>query len=711
MVTKQKFNISLAMVVMFFALLFFIPTESKAGTCGIIADYETPVLTATANGEGVFLEWDKIDNSNFKNYIVVISRNNSEPYYSAYGYLTKITNPDTTAYIVDNSVNYTSGDFTSPLEANESYYFVLSVEYECGLVKTSEAVQVIYPELNPPDLITPSLSSLVKDDGSIILNWNDIDHEYLKNYRVVISSFDSTPNYPDNGYLATANVGETSKTVDNSVKYTAGDIDSYLQSGSYYYFSVTSHYQINSVDYYTTSNILRIKYNGPSADNYAYYQTPNITKVHPDSSGIKLEWDSIEDTRLNGYQIIIGYDASPIYSQGYLVTLGTDISSYTIDNSTAYIEGNFGKYLEYGEIYNYAVVALYNNNIQRTSAAQPQQYKGPLPVESDYLQFFLASTKGGMFTSWNRLKDWRLTGYKFIISKDNASPTYPGNGYYTDIKGADGEYDKNASSYNIVGGIQNKDGDFDFLEEGQSYYIVLAAILNNGEIIHSNVIQATYLGDDEEVTPPSFIQSTNSVSNATVEAEKLLVTNVDQGLINRLRGYILLQVENNGEAWYIDPNSDKKYYLRDREVAFTALREFGLGITNQDISKIPIGLESRFIDVDSDGDGLGDKLEEGLGTDPEKADSDGDGYGDGEEISSGYNPNGPGSLNFDDSMVSRLQGRILLQVESGGQAWYINPMDGKRYYMKDGQAAYDIMRFLSLGITNTDLRKISVGDL
>jgi len=31
--------------------------------------------------------------------------------------------------------------------------------------------------------------------------------------------------------------------------------------------------------------------------------------------------------------------------------------------------------------------------------------------------------------------------------------------------------------------------------------------------------------------------------------------------------------------------------------------------------------------------------------------------------------------------------------------------------MKDGDAAYQIMRFLSVGITDTNIRKIPVGDL
>jgi hypothetical protein len=139
------------------------------------------------------------------------------------------------------------------------------------------------------------------------------------------------------------------------------------------------------------------------------------------------------------------------------------------------------------------------------------------------------------------------------------------------------------------------------------------------------------------------------------------------------------------------------------------LRYFGLGISNSDLAKIPVGIEERFADLDTDNDGLADKLEEGLKTNVNDADTDNDGVNDGNEITRGTNPLGTGSLTVDSALVSRLKGRILLQVESKGEAWYVNPSDGKRYYMKNGDAAYQIMRFLSLGITNADLRKIEVG--
>ncbi len=182
---------------------------------------------------------------------------------------------------------------------------------------------------------------------------------------------------------------------------------------------------------------------------------------------------------------------------------------------------------------------------------------------------------------------------------------------------------------------------------------------------------------------------------------------VNAKLIDRVRGRILLQVENNGEAWYVNPKDDKRFYLKDGVTAYGLMREAGLGITNADLAKIPVGLEDRFNDTDTDGDGLADKLENGLGTDPNKVDTDGDGVSDKAEILAGTNPLGTGTLSLDNFLANRLKGRIVLQVQSRGEAWYIDPSDGKRYYMRDGDAAYQIMRFRSLGITNSDLSKIA----
>jgi len=208
----------------------------------------------------------------------------------------------------------------------------------------------------------------------------------------------------------------------------------------------------------------------------------------------------------------------------------------------------------------------------------------------------------------------------------------------------------------------------------------------------------------------------SDIEKEVIQREKSLSIKINISLTNRLLGKILLQVESLGEAYYLDPITKLRYYLQNGESAYESLSIFGLGITNNDLSQIPIGLEPRAELVDTDGDGLDDQLEDGIGTDKHNPDTDNDGFNDGEEVKNGFNPisastNGASPLLINKALVNRLKGRIVLQVENHGEAWYINPTDNKRYYMKDGNLAYQIMRFLSLGITNEDLRQIGVGSL
>lgn len=65
------------------------------------------------------------------------------------------------------------------------------------------------------------------------------------------------------------------------------------------------------------------------------------------------------------------------------------------------------------------------------------------------------------------------------------------------------------------------------------------------------------------------------------------------------------------------------------------------------------------------------------------------------------------NIKFKESeVILKLIGKILLQIESHGEAWYVNPKDKKRYYMANGDEAYKIMRSLGVGINNNDLEKI-----
>ncbi len=113
-------------------------------------------------------------------------------------------------------------------------------------------------------------------------------------------------------------------------------------------------------------------------------------------------------------------------------------------------------------------------------------------------------------------------------------------------------------------------------------------------------------------------------------------------------GYILLQVETNGEAWYIYPINGKAYYLGRPADAFKIMKTLALGAKHNFIINTNI---------------------------------------------------------FPD----RLAGMILLDVEQNGEAYYIYPGNLKKYYLGRPADAFKIMRELGRGVTNLDLANIPVG--
>ena len=135
------------------------------------------------------------------------------------------------------------------------------------------------------------------------------------------------------------------------------------------------------------------------------------------------------------------------------------------------------------------------------------------------------------------------------------------------------------------------------------------------------------------------------------------------------------------------------------------MREQGVGITNTNLAKIPVGL-SNLTGPDADGDGLPDLFEDAVGTNKNNSDSDGDGHNDKTELTENYNPNGVGKLNLDNNFSGAQKGKIFLQVERNGEAWYVNPTDGKRYFLGRPTDAFQVMRNLGLGISNNNFDKL-----
>lgn len=141
----------------------------------------------------------------------------------------------------------------------------------------------------------------------------------------------------------------------------------------------------------------------------------------------------------------------------------------------------------------------------------------------------------------------------------------------------------------------------------------------------------------------------------------------NRDLAESLHGRILLKVEDHGEAFYIRSSDSMAYYMANGDIAYDMMRFFSLGITDADLDTVP-------------------------------------------KVESTDEMNASTSACNENETANRLAGEILLQVESVGEAYYVDPVKCRAIYMADGAAAYEIMRFLGLGITNEDLAKIPVSE-
>lgn len=220
-----------------------------------------------------------------------------------------------------------------------------------------------------------------------------------------------------------------------------------------------------------------------------------------------------------------------------------------------------------------------------------------------------------------------------------------------------------------------------------------------------NVSCPTEPSSEEEITTTTGQQTSQPQVSASDMIEVISISNSD--MWDNLKGKIILKVEDKGKAYYVHPDKQEAYFLGSPGQAFKVMREKGVGISNANIHKIRTNLKVMS-GVDTDGDGLSDMIEDALGTDKNNRDTDGDSYDDKSEVDGGFNPKMKGvRMGHDEKFSKNQRGKILLQVENHGEAWYINPKDNQRHFLGRPADAYQVMRSLSLGISNSDFNRLT----
>lgn len=123
-------------------------------------------------------------------------------------------------------------------------------------------------------------------------------------------------------------------------------------------------------------------------------------------------------------------------------------------------------------------------------------------------------------------------------------------------------------------------------------------------------------------------------------------------IVEKLKTPLLLAVEDKGKIWYVAPISGQRYEVSQSN-AINLFRNVALGITNKDLSQIPLA----------------------------------------------------NSESKQSKIGNRLEGRFLLQVESRGESWFVQ--NGFRYRVNSNNLV-EITKKSVGGITNQFLEKIPV---
>ena len=204
------------------------------------SDY-TPDVSVSVVDNGLKVKWTKTPSDEFNYYKVVMSKSDSSPSYPDDGYVAVISDNNQTSYTITAGQEYSGGD-VGKVAAGQKYYITITAVYNHGKY-TGNVVRKTVPQAEEQDesSYTPEVTVQVSD-GSLKVDWTKTPGENFTYYKVVMSKSDSSPSYPDDGYLTyISDVNQTSYTINAGADYNGGDVGK-VTSGQEYYITITAVY-------------------------------------------------------------------------------------------------------------------------------------------------------------------------------------------------------------------------------------------------------------------------------------------------------------------------------------------------------------------------------------------------------------------------------------------------------------------------------------
>ena len=173
----------------------------------------------------------------------------------------------------------------------------------------------------------------------------------------------------------------------------------------------------------------------------------------------------------------------------------------------------------------------------------------------------------------------------------------------------------------------------------------------------------------------------------------------------RLSGRFLVRMENSSNFFYIDPQLKEVISLEGADYAYSFFKKHAKKLLPNELKKIPIGFVGG-VAIDSDNDGLSDSIEKEIGTNVYKFDTDYDGISDKEEVINHSDPKAAGKIRADETLVGSAIGNFLVKEGSDEAMWYLNPSDGRRYFVNNPSHINDIVNDLGVLITEKEFKEI-----
>ena len=213
---------------------------------------EAARLEGKIHDNSVVLKWSPVTKPGLTYYKVVIAKTNKTPAYPQSGSIACITE---TSYTIKPGSNYSGGDFGGTVKAGETYYFSVTSVYDDGKIVPGNAVALKMPGTSHQSSTTQSKTAVLEGkvvNGGIQLNWTGVSQDKFGYFKVVLSTKNAYPSYPNDGYIICTN--ETGYFVKPHVGYSGGDFGGKTKSGQTYYITVTSVYK----DAKNTSNVVKL---------------------------------------------------------------------------------------------------------------------------------------------------------------------------------------------------------------------------------------------------------------------------------------------------------------------------------------------------------------------------------------------------------------------------------------------------------------------